>query len=401
MIRDVKAEREPRHTFTCTERPIYGSSRVGMDVTKVIYTTETEALPEGEAVRLLGNKQYEISNHLGNVLVVVSDIKIIVQDAGTITGYQAQIISATDYSPFGVGLEGRNWSAGSGYRYGFQAQEQDAELWEGAVNYKYRVEDPRLGRFFSVDPLFGDYPFWTVYAFSANSPICTKELEGLEPTMDFLYDVNEWLKVKNLQAQSELTSGEIDQVAYGRRIIWVTGPNPIDGMTIYRCTDCTDAQGRTDQKHRMKRPVVIDNSVVYEDIEKDYSHPIYKAVLGPLNDMALAEKFKVDNISVGRFGMLINPEIDGKYELDSERNLVARSYAIFYANKSEENGILVWGGDGKNSTEIASQMITKLREDGYTGRVGIASKGSGQAEYFIVGLGPKTSYVDGSLETTD
>jgi len=91
------------------------------------------------------------------------------------------ILALTSSSPFGVGLEGRSWSAESGYRYGFQAQEQDAELWEGAVNYKYRVEDPRLGRFFSVDPLNAKYPFYSSYQFSGNRLIDSVELEGLEP----------------------------------------------------------------------------------------------------------------------------------------------------------------------------------------------------------------------------
>jgi RHS repeat-associated protein len=90
------------------------------------------------------------------------------------------------FSPFGVVLEGRSWSVGSGYRYGFQAQEQDAELWEGAVNYKYRVEDPRLGRFFSVDPLNAKYPSNSNYAFSENSVIAFVELEGLEKGLNRL-----------------------------------------------------------------------------------------------------------------------------------------------------------------------------------------------------------------------
>jgi RHS repeat-associated protein len=41
------------------------------------------------------------------------------------------------------------------YRYGFQGQEKDDEIkGEGnSVNYKFRMHDPRLGRFFAVDPL--------------------------------------------------------------------------------------------------------------------------------------------------------------------------------------------------------------------------------------------------------
>jgi RHS repeat-associated protein len=82
------------------------------------------------------------------------------------------------YSPFGVVLEGRSWSVGSGYRYGFQAQEEDAELWEGAVNYKYRVEDPRLGRFFSVDNCFREFSGDSPYMSFRNGSIRYLDVEG-------------------------------------------------------------------------------------------------------------------------------------------------------------------------------------------------------------------------------
>lgn len=66
------------------------------------------------------------------------------------------------------------------YRYGYQGQETDRELWDGCVAYKYRIEDPRLGRFFSTDPLAPDYPWNSPYAFSENRVIDGVELEGLE-----------------------------------------------------------------------------------------------------------------------------------------------------------------------------------------------------------------------------
>src|SRR5690554_7635566 len=68
------------------------------------------------------------------------------------------------------------------YRYGFQGQEMDDEVkGEGnSVNYKYRMHDPRVGRFFSVDPLARDYPWNSPYAFSENNVVHAVELEGLE-----------------------------------------------------------------------------------------------------------------------------------------------------------------------------------------------------------------------------
>ena len=70
----------------------------------------------------------------------------------------------------------------SNVKMGFQGQLQDDEIkGEGnSVNYTYRMHDPRLGRFFAVDPLAKDFPWNSPYAFSENRLIDGVELEGLE-----------------------------------------------------------------------------------------------------------------------------------------------------------------------------------------------------------------------------
>jgi RHS repeat-associated protein len=68
------------------------------------------------------------------------------------------------------------------YKYGFQGQEKDDELkGEGnSLNYTFRMHDPRVGRFFAVDPLTKKYPHYTPYSFSGNKVIEYVELEGQE-----------------------------------------------------------------------------------------------------------------------------------------------------------------------------------------------------------------------------
>gem|GEM_PF-4911536 len=69
------------------------------------------------------------------------------------------------------------------YRYGFQAQEKDNELYgtEGtAYAFEYRIHDARLGRFFSVDPYSSKFPWNSSYAFSENRLLDGVELEGRE-----------------------------------------------------------------------------------------------------------------------------------------------------------------------------------------------------------------------------
>ncbi len=87
-----------------------------------------------------------------------------------------------DYSPFGMITVGRSWSLGSSYRYGFNGQEEEDEIsGDGNSNdFEFRNYDSRLGRFKSVDPLSAKYPMYTPYAFAANQPIHSGDIEGLE-----------------------------------------------------------------------------------------------------------------------------------------------------------------------------------------------------------------------------
>jgi RHS repeat-associated protein len=72
--------------------------------------------------------------------------------------------------------------AGDEHKYGFQGQEMDDEIkGEGnSVNYKFRMHDPRVGRFFATDPLKAKYPHNSPYAFSENRVIDGIDFEGLE-----------------------------------------------------------------------------------------------------------------------------------------------------------------------------------------------------------------------------
>ncbi len=88
-----------------------------------------------------------------------------------------------DYYPFGMEMPGRGKDGPpNAYRYGFQGQEKDDEIkGEGnSLNYKFRMHDPRIGRFLSLDPLAPEYPHNSPYAFSENRVIDGIELEGKE-----------------------------------------------------------------------------------------------------------------------------------------------------------------------------------------------------------------------------
>jgi RHS repeat-associated protein len=157
------------------------SSRIGIETTHAEMIGAISVDPD-EMQRILGHKQYEISKHLGNVLVVVSDQKRADFNGSNITSYSTVILSATDYSPFGVGLYGRTYS-GEGYRYGFNGKELDNKCMGGGgqtYDYGFRIYNPALGRFLSTDPLFRAYPWYTPYQFAGNKPIIAIDVDGLE-----------------------------------------------------------------------------------------------------------------------------------------------------------------------------------------------------------------------------
>ncbi|OMP74609.1 RHS repeat domain-containing protein, partial [[Flexibacter] sp. ATCC 35208] len=173
-----------------TEAHLYGSSRLGMatmsvnvqDTTPDVVTNITGLGTGKNIIFTRGKKFFELTNHLGNVLATVSDRKIQVSGNGTtIDYYNADVVSAQDYYPFGMIQPGRSYNAG-GYRYGFNGKENDNEV-KGEGNeqdYGMRVYDPRVGRFLSVDPITTKYPFLTPYQFASNSPILCVDVDGLE-----------------------------------------------------------------------------------------------------------------------------------------------------------------------------------------------------------------------------
>ena len=123
-----------------------------------------------------------MSNHLGNVLVTVSDKKIGVSTNGTtIDYYTADVITANDYYPFGSQMPGRKFTQpNSSYRYGFTGHEKMDEINGAGNTYDMgaRLYDPRIGRTPSVDPKAGLYPGVSPYAYALNTPIQAKDPDG-------------------------------------------------------------------------------------------------------------------------------------------------------------------------------------------------------------------------------
>ncbi|TCJ15244.1 hypothetical protein EPD60_07910, partial [Flaviaesturariibacter flavus] len=163
------------------EQHLYGSSRLGIRERVGVTTGTGEAVFDPGAIAYLrGEKRYELSNHLGNVLVTISDRKYGVDTSGDGESdrFIADVLSAQDYYPFGMQMPGRAFAAGTGYRYGFNGKEDDPDLADGLIAFEARAYDSRISRFFSNDPRSEEYPWQSPYAYYSNSPTGVIDFNG-------------------------------------------------------------------------------------------------------------------------------------------------------------------------------------------------------------------------------
>jgi RHS repeat-associated protein len=110
-------------------------------------------------------------------------------------------------------LPNRHGSSDS-YRYGFNGMEKDDEIKgiEGsAIDFGARMYDPRIGRWFSLDPLDEKYPEFSPYNYVANNPIVYIDPDGKEIILG-LFISGELLKKFNAVIKKMNKSGIFKQL---------------------------------------------------------------------------------------------------------------------------------------------------------------------------------------------
>jgi RHS repeat-associated protein len=170
--------------FISEEHSLYGSARIGVDGRKdTLYKAgayNPACCGTQSARRELGRKQYELTNHLGNVLASMTDKKAYKTISGSIY-FEAEITTLSDYYPFGSAMQTRGFAAG-GYRFGFNGKEEDDESISVYTNdYGFRIYSASLCKFLSIDPLNKRFPWWSPYHFAGNTPVQAIDLDGGEP----------------------------------------------------------------------------------------------------------------------------------------------------------------------------------------------------------------------------
>ncbi len=243
-----------------TEAHLYGSSRLGVynisvDVQCITTSTST--------IFTRGNKFFELSNHLGNVLATVSDKKVQhTTDNTTVDYYLADVVTANDYYPFGMNMPGRKFTQATGvYRYGFNGKELDKETSSTTTyDYGFRIYNPALGKFLSVDPLTSSYPWNSTYAFAENDVIRCIDLDGLEKFYYWRYKDKQGKTYLALSRQEDLIEKVVASSYFG--------DNGMGGVS-------TEYEYRTAKNERQEYIVMQEDDITWYDSNGKYQELEY------------------------------------------------------------------------------------------------------------------------------
>jgi RHS repeat-associated protein len=142
-------------TIKLSEQYVYGSSCVG--IVKPTFASDS-------GVHVTGQKELEITDHLGTVRVIRNDRNI--------------TTAALDVLPFGSVLRAYNLQDLT-FSYNGKRLENELSGTGNAYDFDARIQDPRLGgRFLSIDPKASEYSFESPYVFAVNNPIKFIDKDG-------------------------------------------------------------------------------------------------------------------------------------------------------------------------------------------------------------------------------
>jgi hypothetical protein len=178
------------------EYSIYGSSRLGVYHDTMRYDIAIVS-DYGRFLRTKTLRHYELTNHLGNVMSIVSDVKY--RDGGA---YKAHVVEAQDYFPYGMLMPGRVFEACEDpnsasykiglkmqYTFGFGGMLKDDDIRGKGRSLEFggrSIYSPLTGRFGSVDPDIKNYPYLSGFAYANNSPMMFADREGKGPEVKIM-----------------------------------------------------------------------------------------------------------------------------------------------------------------------------------------------------------------------
>jgi RHS repeat-associated protein len=120
----------------------------------------------------------------------------------------SQIVSASDYYPFGLTFNSYSRENSVPQDLKFNGKEEQKELDLGWLDFGARMYMPDIARWGVIDPMAAKYPSWSPYNFSFNNPVRFIDPDGRDPK-----DTNPDKKANRLEAKLEKQVGKINAMA--------------------------------------------------------------------------------------------------------------------------------------------------------------------------------------------
>jgi RHS repeat-associated protein len=218
-----------------TERPVYGSSRLGSYVRQMELVGEpaVHQWPYTQPMQA-PLKRYELTDHLGNVNTVVTGRLLPMLGLGV--QYQAEVVSATGYESFGFALPNRSFqSANYGWGYGGKFKDDEVNGSPGSsLDYGARMRDPRVGPWITTDPKVDKYPSFSPYIFAAANPIINIDPNGGENVVYIvlLNPSSTVIKKADAEYAAAITNARFQQLGLNTRVKVFEGQNSFDPRNL-------------------------------------------------------------------------------------------------------------------------------------------------------------------------
>ena len=156
----------------------------------------------GKSENLSGTYEdyYFLKDHLGNTRVTVKNndgdqsitlnAPLTLLPEQTIEPTNVQVVSATDFYPFGATMKGREFQNNSEEQNKFKYQGKERDLETGYDYFEARFYDSAIGRFLQVDPLAEKFKHINPYAAMNNNPLKYTDFTGMAPDVALHVDPN-------------------------------------------------------------------------------------------------------------------------------------------------------------------------------------------------------------------
>ncbi|NUY82715.1 hypothetical protein HUK80_17565 [Flavobacterium sp. MAH-1] len=234
------------------------------------------------------------------------------------------------------------------------------------------MHDPRVGRFFAVDPLEKKYPWYTPYQFSGNRVVDMVELEGLEPD-------------------------EPDQAKYKYKTFAIDGPYVLTGGDeLYQQNkELLDVENRVSN---------TDESIFFGNNRNDpmqrYVNTDNIYIMSNTTENKIKDENAMVNILLGNFIWGEGPENivfpkNGKFSGLMKNSIAVGESLIKWDRKGQSDGIFAWSMGARNeiNTDIKSGFLSL---EHFMGSVSVRI-GKVDSDNILVEIFNVTSFTSGNL----